>query len=389
MSSKLYIDTYILQPVPPSNINRDDTGSPKQARYGGVTRARVSSQSWKRATRQQFWQGVDPVEQSTRTKRVHALLAGRLVERLSMSDETAARVAKAALADLKLTVDKKPKKGDESASPELGYLLFFGNPQIERLVDQIEALGTEFSSLDEKATGDALADVSAQETLSNGHPIDVALFGRMVADLSALNVDAAAQVAHAISTHAVSTEFDYFTAVDDEKSRSADEDAGAGMIGTVEFNSSTLFRYATVGFDQLVENLDGSVQEAATAVGRFVDAFVRSMPTGKSNTFANRTLPSVVVVVIRSDQPVNLVDAFENPVSSDAGLVAESARRLAQRHQDVQTQWATTPEAVLSNYIPSLASDLEGTFGASVPFPELVEAVGAALLDLTSVGVSA
>lgn len=389
MASKLYIDVHVLQSVPPSNINRDDTGSPKQARYGGVSRARVSSQSWKRATRQQFWDGVDPVEHSTRTKRIHALLSTRVADRLGVDADVAAKIAVSALSDLKITLDKKPKKGEAAASPELSYLLFFGNRQIETLVDQIETVGAAWPTLDEKGIDEALAAVSAKDVLSNGHPIDVALFGRMVADLTALNVDASAQVAHAISTHAVSTEFDYFTAVDDEKARSTDEDAGAGMIGTIEFNSSTLYRYATVGFHQLVENLDGAEDIAADAVGSFVDAFVRSMPTGKSNTFANRTLPSVVVVVLRTDQPINLVAGFEAPVVGDHGLVGGSAAKLAAQFNEVQQQWATEPIAVFANYGSSISSELEATFGTSLPFPELVAAVADRVRTEANAGIGA
>lgn len=372
MSQKLYLDVHILQVVPPSNINRDDTGSPKQARFGGVARARVSSQSWKRATRKEFWEGVDRVDKSTRTKRVHEVLTSRLVERGSLEPEVAARVATVVLGELGLTADKKPKKGEATTSPELSYLLFFGLPQIDGLVDDVVATGADLASLDEAGLKAALADVSAKDRFSNGHPLDVALFGRMVADLAALNVDAAAQVAHAISTHAVNPEFDYFTAVDDEKDPSLEGDLGAAMIGTVEFNSSTLYRYATVGIHQLSENLGGSLTDAADAVGRFVDAFVRSMPTGKQNTFANRTLPSVVVVALRSDQPVNLVSAFENPVTGSQGLLEVSARRLADEFLRVQEQWATDPVAVLANYSSSLAPELEEPFGASEPFPSLV-----------------
>lgn len=384
MSQKLYLDVHILQVVPPSNINRDDTGSPKQARFGGVARARVSSQSWKRATRKEFWEGVDRVEKSTRTKRVHEVLTSRLVERGSLATDVAPRVATALLGELGLTADKKPKKGEEPASPELSYLLFFGLPQIDALVDDVVATGADLGSLDEDGLKSALAEVSARNRLSNGHPIDVALFGRMVADLAALNVDAAAQVAHAISTHAVNPEFDYFTAVDDEKDPSLEGDLGAAMIGTVEFNSSTLYRYATVGIRQLSENLGGSITDAADAVGRFVDAFVRSMPTGKQNTFANRTLPSVVVVSLRSDQPVNLVSAFENPVTGSQGLVEVSARRLADEYRRVQEQWAITPVAVFANYSSSLAPELEESFGPSQPFPSLVTSVVDSVLSNSS-----
>ncbi|HRE00116.1 MAG TPA: type I-E CRISPR-associated protein Cas7/Cse4/CasC, partial [Ilumatobacteraceae bacterium] len=169
------------------------------------------------------------------------------------------------------------------------------------------------------------------------------------------------------------------TAVDDQKAATPGEDAGAGMIGTVEFNSATLYRYATVGVDQLMRNLDGSRSDAADAITRFVDGFVRSMPTGKSNTFANRTLPSLVLVVMRSDQPINLVSAFEQPVRAgfDSGLMTESADRLIKELEAVDAQWASPAVLTLANYSGSLGASL----GASAPFPSLLTAVREAIAE--------
>jgi len=165
-----------------------------------------------------------------------------------------------------------------------------------------------------------------QAALKMGSGVDVALFGRMVADDPSLNTDASAQVAHAISTHRVDNEYDYFTAVDD---LAPDDNAGAGMIGTVEFNSSTLYRYATVAGHVLFDQLASSAEATAKTVKEFARAFVTAMPTGKQNTFANRTLPDGVVVSIRTDQPINYIGAFEAPISvSGNGYSIESMNRL-------------------------------------------------------------
>lgn len=152
--------------------------------------------------------------------------------------------------------------------------------------------------------------------------MDMALFGRMVASDPSLNYDAAAQVAHSISTHAVQNEFDYFTAVDD---CAPEDSAGAGHLGTVEYNSSTLYRYATVNMVELAHLL--GAEKAAQAVRVFGEAFIRSMPTGKQNSFANRTLPDAVYVTLREDQPVNLCGAFEKPVRKSPEGYAEPSRR--------------------------------------------------------------
>ena len=364
---RAYVDVHILQTVPPSNLNRDDAGSPKQAIYGGVRRSRVSSQAWKRATRRRFGDLTDPATLGTRTKRISTLLAERLVAANNgIDDEAANRIATTLLAELEI---KPGKKATDTA-----YLLFFGRPQLDRLVEQVEL--PRLACLDDAALKEALSGVSAKAILGAGHPIDVALFGRMVADIPALNVDAATQVAHALSTHAVETEFDYYTAVDDENTR---DETGAGMIGTVEFTSSTLYRYATVGLHQLVANLGGDADAAAEALRVFLLAFATSMPTGHQNSFAHRTAPNLLTVVLRDDQPVNLVSAFESPVrASQGGLISCSITRLAAELQAAAEDWGLTPALVASTYRAAeegVGAKVRESLGQSRPMAEVVETV--------------
>lgn len=328
-----YIDVHVLQTVPPSNVNRDQMGSPKTAYYGGVMRARVSSQAWKRAVRSVFRESLDVGDLGLRTLRVVELISERL-ERIAPKLSAEARTARAteAVEAAGLTVEskkaKKSKNDDADNVATAGktqYLVFYSVHQLDRLADLAAAEGP----VDKKAAKDAMkAD----------HGIEVSLFGRMVAEDKDLNVDAAVQVAHALSTHAVEPESDYFTAVDD---RNPVGESGAGMIGEVEFNSSTLYRYATVNLDGLVANLD-SREVAARAAQAFVRGFVTSMPTGKQNTFANRTVPDAVVVSIRSDQPINMVGAFESAIpESTSGYVAASCNRLAGHFGQVTSRWGT------------------------------------------------
>lgn len=362
-----FVDIHVLQTVPPSNLNRDDAGSPKQAVYGGARRARVSSQSWKRATRMAFTDQVPKTELATRTKRISTLLRDRLTARTGLETEAATRLATALLTPL----DIKPgKKATDTA-----YLLFFGRPQVEALVGLVADRVGELADLDDDGLKAALKDMPVTAQLRTGHPIDVALFGRMVADIPSLNVDAATQVAHALSTHAVETEFDYFTAVDDENV----EDSGAGMIGTIEFNSSTLYRFATVGVHQLLVNLADDTAAALTALQVFVNAFVTSMPKGYENSFAHRTLPNLVTVVIREDQPINLVSAFEKPVLPREGMVAESVQRLIDELARANDLWGRTPIGVHSTYTPAKSDRELDVLGAPTPFSELVSAVTAAV----------
>jgi len=332
--TRTFIDVHILQTVPPSNLNRDDTGSPKTAVYGGARRARVSSQAWKRAARRDFGDMLDSSELGTRTKRVAELVGDRIqATRTATSEEDALAAAAEVMSAAGITV--REPRGKKGAPPESGYLLFLSAQQIDALarlaVESLEGRGKP----EKKA---------AQALIKGKNSIDLALFGRMVADVTDLNVDAACQVAHALSTHAVQTEYDYFTAVDDHKAADETEDSGAGMIGTVEFASATLYRYATVDVDLLAKNL-GDAAATERAIDAFLRAFTMSMPTGKQNSFANRTLPDAVVITVREDQPVSYVGAFEDPVTGTAeeGRVRLSAQRLAQYAQDVADAFGARP----------------------------------------------
>ncbi|GAA4838719.1 type I-E CRISPR-associated protein Cas7/Cse4/CasC [Kitasatospora terrestris] len=374
MTDRLYIDIHILQTVPPANLNRDDNGNPKEAYFGGKRRSRVSSQAWKRATRIHFTETRDPQDLATRTKRITAQLAKRIAARGAVNAEDAQRIASALIKSTGISAGKK--EGDTA------YLLFYGRRQLDGIADLVADTATDLAALDPKALDEAVKPLQVQQQLQTGHPADVALFGRMVADIPSLNVDAATQVAHAISTHATELEFDYYTAVDDENT--ADE-TGAGMIGTIGFNSATLYRYATVGLHQLHENL-GDDKAAIDAVDLFVDSFARSMPTGYGNSFAHRTRPSLVAVVVRADQPVNLVSAYENPVPPSHGIVAESARRLATEFATATDQWGDTPLYVgichtLGPDTDDTEQKLTQTFGANRTFAELRDGLRTTLTE--------
>lgn len=348
MTSVRFLDIHVLQSVPPSNLNRDDAGSPKQALYGGSRRARVSSQAWKRATRRAFAEHMPAEQLSTRTKRIASLMAEHLVQEAGVTRPDADRLVAALLTPLGIKAAKKGKRADAGAN-DTAYLLFAGRQQVADLAGLVADRASELAAASDDELAAAVDPLKPQvlEILGHGHPMDVALFGRMVADVGMLRVDAACQVAHALSTHAVDIEFDYFTAVDDENEAG---ETGAGMIGTVEFNSATLYRFATVGLRQLQENLDGDTERTLEAVRLFTRGFVLSMPTGHQNTFGNRTVPSLVSLVLRDDQPVNLVSAFEDPVPATGGFTAESMRRLAAELGTTAELWGSAPVLVASTY---------------------------------------
>lgn len=318
MKKQIYLDIHVIQTLPPSCVNRDDTGSPKTAVYGGVERARVSSQAWKRAMRTYFKDIFAPEELGSRTKHLPELLAAE-ISRLA-PEINVEKAANDVLKNIGIKIDEK--KNQNSA------LFFISKAQVKALAALAAAKET-----DKKAFQAAL-----KETPS----FDILLFGRMAADDPDLNYDAASQVAHAISTHAVHTEYDYFTAVDDEQK---EDESGAGHLGTVEFNSSTMYRYATLNVTELARYLGC---DTAKVVRGFVEAFVCSMPTGKQNTFANRTLPDLVYLTVRVDQPVNLSGAFESAVKNEKnGYVRKSCEALLDYAEKLYNTFADRPELAL------------------------------------------
>ncbi|WP_277676447.1 type I-E CRISPR-associated protein Cas7/Cse4/CasC [Saccharopolyspora rectivirgula] len=360
--NRTLIDIHILQTVPPSNLNRDDTGSPKTAIYGGVRRSRVSSQAWKRAAREAFKSYLDESELGTRTKRVVDLLAEEIVDQAPELEERASELASSTFETIGIKLGK-PKK---DATLQSQYLLFLSRRQIQNLASAaIEAAGAD----DVKK---ALRAAKVKDLANRDHSVDIALFGRMVADQNDINVDAAAQVAHAISVHSVETEFDYYTAVDDR----LDDETGAGMIGTVEFNSATLYRYAAVDVNRLADNL-GDALATRRAVEAFLQAFVRSMPSGKQNSFAHRTLPEAVVVVVRESQPINLVGAFEKPIREleRKGRVKRAAEELCNEAQEIERAYGEKP---ISSWVTRVGTDTDSLdeLGANVPLDEMVTQLG-------------
>ena len=324
----LFVEFHLIQNFAPSNLNRDDTGAPKDALFGGHRRARVSSQCFKRAIRLHSAEAaaIAPENQGVRTKKLKQLLETRLAEFGHM--DSAARIESAlAAAGLKLKEDGKTE-----------YLLFLGRGEIEAFAqlilkhwDQLAAAPmTDAKKTKKEVKAGLPAEIvkEAKVLLDGKKAVDVAMFGRMLADMPGVNQYAACQVAHAISTHKVEREFDYFTAVDD---KGDDGETGAGMIGQIEFNSATFYRYAVVDVAKLMGNL-GDRDLALAGSRAFTQAMARAIPTGKQNTFAAHNPPSFVGVVLRHSSPFNLSNAFEKPVwpKADRELTALSVEKLAE-----------------------------------------------------------
>lgn len=317
-NNRLYVDFHIIQTVPPSCVNRDDVGRPKTAVYGGTTRARVSSQAWKHAIREYFKEIFDEENIGIRTKYAIDIVAEKIQKiDATITEEEAIKKAIDALG--KVGIKVKDKKTNAT-----GALFFFSSAQATEIAKLAVA-----GEKDEKVLKNALKEAPS---------VDIALFGRMLADDIKLNVDAACQVAHSISTHSVQNEYDYFTALDDYENL---DNAGAGHLGTMEFNSATLYRYATINVLDLEKNLK---KDTAIAVRDFAEAFIRSMPTGKQNSYANRTLPAMVYVTIRKDQPINLCGAFEKAIYSTDGYESKSIEEFFEYAKKIYADYSGNPE---------------------------------------------
>lgn len=322
----VFVEFHLIQNFAPSNLNRDDTGAPKEAVFGGYRRARVSSQCFKRAIR---LNAEFPVaNQGVRTKKLLELLREQLQTRYGRDAEDIDQRIESALSAAGL----KLKDGIKTE-----YLLFLGQQEIDGFAALVNehwdalaapAGGEKKSKKDAKSSAPAEVVKQAKEILNGGKALDVALFGRMLADMPEVNQDAACQVAHAISTHRVEREFDYFTAVDD---KGGAEETGAGMIGQVEFNSATFYRYAVVDPSKLISNLQGDRELALSGLQALVQAVARAIPTGKQNTFAAHNPPSFIGIAIRHASPLNLANAFEKPVQARNGeaLTRPSVSALA------------------------------------------------------------
>jgi CRISPR system Cascade subunit CasC len=233
------------------------------------------------------------------------------------------------LAALETVGIKASKKDPEKTA----YLLFMGRDEIAKIADVCDEhfdglTGDKVSDDAKKAVKKALLNL-----MNEGKAADLGLFGRMLADLPERNRDAASQVAHAISTHKVGLEFDFFTAVDDLR---PEDTAGSDHLGTVEFNSACFYRYANVNVDKLRENLQNDEELTRATVAAYIKAAVEALPTGKQNSFATHEKPSLVYAVVRDSGMMSLANAFEKPVyDSKGGVVDKSIENLVQHYGKV------------------------------------------------------
>jgi len=316
------IELHILQSFPVSCLNRDDVGSPKSAVFGGVSRARLSSQSLKRAVRL-LARSESPDFQGIRSRFLlepftKALLAAGL-------DETAAAEKGKLICEAFSKVDAK--KPDQVTTA-----VYLSPGEIQQIAAAV-------------AAGDE--PKKAIKKVDRLDAADIALFGRMVANDATLNVEGAAMFSHALSTHAASNEIDFFSSVDDLKGDA--EDAGAGMIGTLEFNSATYYRYTAINLAQFTceKNLGKlTPDQRRTILKDFIRATLIAVPGARQNSMNAATLP-FEVLGIRKDkgQPLQLANAFESPVKATGkGLQAASLSAMKEHLESLEKTWGPLGE---------------------------------------------
>ena len=327
-----FIQLHLLTTYPPSNPNRDDLGRPKTARFGNVERMRISSQALKRAIRTgESFRQVLADHLGMRTQRFGRIVYDHLLNK-GASEEQALKIART-IAD----VFGKVKKDKDKNPTDLEQLAFISPEERERALQWAERL-----LAGEKADIKTLK----QDILRRADgAVDIAMFGRMLADDPDYNREAAVQIAHAITTNRVEVESDFYTAVDDLKVPA--EDAGAGFVGELGFGSGVFYIYACVNCDLLLENLDGDKNLAAAGLRALVAALTISSPSGKKNSFAHGGRAEYVLAEKGNQQPRTLAGAFLRPVMDD-DLMQASIERLEHFRQDMDAAYGACADESLA-----------------------------------------
>ncbi len=287
-----FLQIHVLTAYPPSNPNRDDLGRPKTAMIGGHMRQRISSQATKRAIRTSdaFARALQG-HQGQRTQR----LGDEILEHLKakgVSEEKARASVRDVVAAFGKLDDKKSK---DDPDPLRIRQLAFISPDERRLAIELAEKAAAGKPLPkDKELAKALLRTA-------DGAVDIAMFGRMLADNPDFNRDAAVQVAHAFTTNSVEIEDDYYTAVDDLKRRA--EDAGAGFVGEAGFGAGVYYLYVCADRELLVKNLGGDTALAARGLDALVRALATASPSGKRNSFANHVRPEFILAERGDAQP--------------------------------------------------------------------------------------
>ncbi|MFZ5506221.1 MAG: type I-E CRISPR-associated protein Cas7/Cse4/CasC [Pseudomonadota bacterium] len=348
-----FAQLHILTSYPPSNLNRDDTGRPKTALMGDALRLRISSQSQKRA-----WRTSDIFESAlaghigTRTKDIGKQIHADLIA-AGVADKTAREWARQIAGQFgKLKSDKKSDKDEDLQIEQLAH---FGPEEIA----SINELASACAARNASPTDDELKLLRLPRKAA-----DIAMFGRMLADSPAYNVEAAVQVAHAITVHKSAVEDDYFSAVDDLND--GQNDRGAAHIGERSFGAGLFYIYVCIDRELLKENLGGDEALTGKAIEALVNAITKVSPTGMQNSHASRAYASYVLVEKGDQQPRSLAQSFLKPVQprNDGDMLTLAVKALEQRRENFDKVYGACSDA---HYAINVETG-EGTLDALVQF---------------------
>ena len=312
-----FIQLHILTAYPPSNPNRDDLGRPKTARMGGVDRLRISSQSLKRA-----WRTSEIFEESfadnigTRTKLLGVKIYETLLEK-GVKEKKAFDWAQPIAA--KFGKCKKKDKANKLHELEIEQLVHISQEEQNSVNELLEKLVEEDRKPEQAELEFLRRDIYA---------VDIALFGRMLASSPKYNIEAAAQVSHAITVNQIVVEDDYFTAVDD---LNKDEDSGSAHIGEAAFGAGVFYTYVCINKSLLLSNLSGDLDLANKAISALTEAILTVAPSGKQNSFASRVRASFALAEKGSQQPRSLAVSFLDPIKNTDQVAAAIKRLTVQR----------------------------------------------------------
>jgi CRISPR system Cascade subunit CasC len=329
-----FVQLHLLTNYPPSNLNRDDTGRPKTALMGDATRLRISSQSQKRA-----WRTSEVFDVSlaghigTRTKMMgkeifQALRDAGVAEKVAR-DWTKTIVSRFG----KLKSDKKTENDEDLQIEQLAHF----SPEEKAAIDALVKACAERNSA---PTEEELKLLSKPKSA-----VDIAMFGRMLADSPAHNMEAAVQVAHAITVHKTTVEDDYFSAVDDLNKGLADK--GAGHIGERGYGAGLFYLYLCINRELLKDNLGGDQALADKALEALIHAVTKVSPNGMQNSFASRAYASYVLAEKGDQQPRSLAQAFLKPVKpiGDQDMLDEAVKAIAKRRTNFDKVYGACADA--------------------------------------------
>ena len=339
-----FVQLHFLTVYPPSNPNRDDMGRPKMAIYGGFPRLRLSSQSLKRAARLSPCM-ADALSGSMgkRTRR----LGDEVLRQLGAGDSRAREIARQVASVFgKLDAEAEKKEADHVRIRQLAFI----SPDERQAAMDMAKRAMEGESLAENSR-----NLGKKILRTADGAVDLAMFGRMLADAPDYNREAAVQVAHAITTHRAEIEDDYFTAVDDLK-RPA-EDMGAGFVGEAGFGSGVYYLYVCADTARLIENLSGDLELAQRALEALVEAFATASPSGKRNSYSHHTRASFIRAEAGNQQPRSLASAFLKPVRCE-DLLAASIEKLRETAAKIDKAYGASYDACAEMDVPGSAGTL-------------------------------